>query len=142
MPRKIIMPGHQLVNADCSKLSPTSAVSHNPFGEISCMRYSTNPTRRSRRCWRWTNLPAESSSRTPVRKSTTIRLATSHRVKSLESLLRVFQTAVINGRTTQLAAFLSSDLRLTTDTGGKPHRRPRVLEGEDVFSALGRAHAW
>ena len=59
-----------------------------------------------------------------------------------ESLLRAFQTAVMNGRTTQLAALLSSDIRLTTDTGGKTVAATRVLEGEDVFSALGRAHVW
>jgi RNA polymerase sigma factor (sigma-70 family) len=59
-----------------------------------------------------------------------------------ESLLRAFQTAVMNGRTTQLAALLSSDIRLTTDAGGKTVAATRVLEGEDVLSALGRAHVW
>jgi hypothetical protein len=59
-----------------------------------------------------------------------------------ESLLRAFQTAVMNGRTTQLAALLSSDIRMTTDTGGKTVAATRVLEGEEVFGALGRAHVW
>lgn len=59
-----------------------------------------------------------------------------------ESLLHAFQTAVMNGRTTQLAALLSSDIRLTTDTGGKTVAATRVLEGESVLSALGRAHLW
>jgi RNA polymerase sigma factor (sigma-70 family) len=59
-----------------------------------------------------------------------------------ESLLRAFQTAVMNGHTTQLAALLSSDIRLTTDTGGKTVAAARVLEGEEVFGALGRAHVW
>jgi hypothetical protein len=59
-----------------------------------------------------------------------------------QKLLRAFQTAVMNGRTTQLAALLSSDIRLTTDTGGKTVAATRVLEGEDVCSALGQAHVW
>jgi RNA polymerase sigma factor (sigma-70 family) len=63
-------------------------------------------------------------------------------LETQESLLRAFQTAVMSGRTTQLAALLSSDIRLTTDTGGKTVAATRVLEGEDVFGALGRAHVW
>lgn len=59
-----------------------------------------------------------------------------------ESLLLAFQTAVMDGRTTQLAALLSSDIRLTTDTGGKTVAATRVLEGEDALSALSRAHLW
>jgi RNA polymerase sigma factor (sigma-70 family) len=59
-----------------------------------------------------------------------------------ESLLLAFQTAVMDGRTTQLAALLSSDIRMTTDTGGKTVAATRVLEGEDALSALSRAHLW
>ena len=59
-----------------------------------------------------------------------------------ERLLQAFQTAVMNGFTAQLAALLSSDIRLTTDTGGKTVAATGVLEGEDVLRALGRAHVW
>ena len=59
-----------------------------------------------------------------------------------ESLLRAFQTAVMDGRTTQLAALLSSDIRLTTDTGGKTVAATRTLEGEEALSALSQAHTW
>ncbi len=62
--------------------------------------------------------------------------------KTQESLLHAFQMAVMNGRTTQLAALLSSDIRLTADTGGKTVAATRVLEGEDVFSALRQAPVW
>jgi hypothetical protein len=31
--RKIVIAGHQLVNADCNKFSPTNAVSHSQFGD-------------------------------------------------------------------------------------------------------------
>lgn len=46
----------------------------------------------------------------------------------------------MSGSTNQLAALLSTDIRLTTDTGGKVVAAIRVLEGEDVLSALSRAH--
>ena len=59
-----------------------------------------------------------------------------------DSLLRAFQSAVMSGSTTQLAALLSTDIRLTTDTGGKTVAATRVLEGEDVFNALSRAQVW
>jgi hypothetical protein len=48
----------------------------------------------------------------------------------------------MSGSTTQLSALLSADIRLRTDTGGKTVAATRVLEGEDVFSALSRAHVW
>jgi RNA polymerase sigma-70 factor, ECF subfamily len=59
-----------------------------------------------------------------------------------DNLLRAFQSAVMSGSTNQLAALLSSDIRLTTDTGGKTVAATRILEREDVFNALGRAHVW
>jgi RNA polymerase sigma factor (sigma-70 family) len=59
-----------------------------------------------------------------------------------DSLLRAFQSAVMSGSTNQLAALLSSDIRLTTDTGGKTVAATRILEREDVFNALSRARVW
>jgi RNA polymerase sigma factor (sigma-70 family) len=59
-----------------------------------------------------------------------------------DSLLRAFQSAVMSGSTTQLSALLSTDIRLTTDTGGKTVAATRVLEGEDVINALSRARVW
>ena len=59
-----------------------------------------------------------------------------------DSLLLAFQSAVMSGSITQLSALLSSDIRLTTDTGGKTVAATRVLEGVDVFSALSQAHVW
>lgn len=59
-----------------------------------------------------------------------------------DNLLRAFQSAVMSGSTNQLALLLSSDIRLTTDTGGKTLAATRILEHDDVFSALSRAHVW
>jgi len=59
-----------------------------------------------------------------------------------DTLLRAFQSAVMSGSTNQLAALLSSDIRLTTDTGGKTVAATRILERDDVFNALSRAHVW
>ena len=59
-----------------------------------------------------------------------------------DTLLRAFQSAVMSGSTQQLAALLSSDIRLTTDTGGKTVAATRILEREDVFNALSRAPVW
>jgi RNA polymerase sigma factor (sigma-70 family) len=59
-----------------------------------------------------------------------------------DNLLRAFRSAVMSGSTNQLAALLSSDIRLTTDTGGKTVAANRILEREDVFNALSRAHVW
>jgi RNA polymerase sigma factor (sigma-70 family) len=59
-----------------------------------------------------------------------------------DTLLRAFQSAVMSGSTNQLAALLSSDIRLTTDTGGKTVAATRILECEDVVNALSRAHVW
>jgi RNA polymerase sigma-70 factor, ECF subfamily len=59
-----------------------------------------------------------------------------------DSLLRAFQSAVMSGSIIQLSSLLSSDIRLTTDTGGKTVAATRVLEGADVFSALSQAHVW
>ena len=59
-----------------------------------------------------------------------------------DNLLRAFQAAVMSGSTSQLAALLSSDIRLTTDTGGKTVAATRILERDDVFNALSRAHVW
>ena len=59
-----------------------------------------------------------------------------------DSLLRAFESAVMSGSTNQLAALLSSDIRLTTDTGGRTVAATRILERDDVFNALSRAHVW
>jgi len=59
-----------------------------------------------------------------------------------DALLRAFESAVMSGATHQIAALLSSDIRLTTDTGGKAAAATRILEREDVFNALRRAHLW
>ena len=59
-----------------------------------------------------------------------------------DRLLHAFQSAVMNGSTTQLAALLSGDIRLTTDAGGKTIAATQILEGQEVFSALSRAHVW
>jgi hypothetical protein len=64
-----------------------------------------------RRCWRWTKLPADK-----------VRHVTPRETQ--ESLLRAFQTAVMNGRTTQFAALLSSDIRLMTDRRQDRRRHP------------------
>ena len=48
----------------------------------------------------------------------------------------------MSGSTNQLAALLSSDIRLTTDTGGKTVAATRILEREDTFNALSRAQVW
>jgi RNA polymerase sigma-70 factor, ECF subfamily len=63
-------------------------------------------------------------------------------LETQDTLLRAFQSAVMRGSTNQLAALLSSDIRLTTDTGGKTVAATRILEREDVFNALSRAHVW
>jgi RNA polymerase sigma factor (sigma-70 family) len=59
-----------------------------------------------------------------------------------DRLLQAFQTAVMSGSTAQLAGLLSSDIRLTTDSGGKAAAILRVLEGEEVLAILSRAHVW
>jgi hypothetical protein len=59
-----------------------------------------------------------------------------------DTLLRAFQSAVMSGSTNDLALLLSSDIRLTTDTGGKTVAATRILEHDDVFNALSRAHVW
>lgn len=69
-----------------------------------------------------------------------IRHVTSAEIQ--DRLLRAFQSAVMSGSTTQLAALLSSDIRLTTDSGGKVAATLRVLEGDEVLHALSRAHVW
>ena len=63
-------------------------------------------------------------------------------LETQEDLLRAFQSAVMSGSTTELAALLSADVRLTTDSGGKTVAATRVLQSEDALSALGRAHLW
>jgi len=63
-------------------------------------------------------------------------------VETQDRLLRAFEAAVINGNTTELAELLSSDIRLTTDSGGKAIAALRVLEGDEVIAILSRAHIW
>ncbi len=59
-----------------------------------------------------------------------------------DRLLHAFQSAIASGSTTQLAALLSSDIRLTTDSGGKAIAALRILEGDEVLAVLSRAHIW
>ena len=59
-----------------------------------------------------------------------------------DRLLRAFETAVMRGSTAELAELLSSDIRLTTDSGGKAIAALRVLEGDEVLVILSRARAW
>jgi RNA polymerase sigma-70 factor (ECF subfamily) len=59
-----------------------------------------------------------------------------------DSLLRAFQSAVMSGSTTQLAALLSTDIRLIMDSGGKTRAATHVLEGGDALNVLSRAHVW
>jgi hypothetical protein len=59
-----------------------------------------------------------------------------------DRLLRAFQSAVMSGSTVQLARLLSSDIRLTTDSGGKAVAALRVLEGDEVLNVLSRAQVW
>jgi DNA-directed RNA polymerase specialized sigma24 family protein len=86
--------------------------------------------------------PGFPSRSTPQRREPSFLQAASS-ISNIESrLLRAFQSAVMSGNTTQLSALLSTDIRLTTDTGGKVVAATRVLEAEDVLSALSRAHIW
>jgi RNA polymerase sigma factor (sigma-70 family) len=57
-------------------------------------------------------------------------------------LLRAFEAAIASGDTAPLTEMLSSDIRLTTDSGGKASAVLRVLEGEEVLVVLKRAHTW
>jgi RNA polymerase sigma-70 factor (ECF subfamily) len=57
-------------------------------------------------------------------------------------LLHAFKAAIASGSTAQLASLLSSDIRLTTDSGGKAIAALRVLEGDEVLVILARAHVW
>jgi RNA polymerase sigma factor (sigma-70 family) len=57
-------------------------------------------------------------------------------------LLAAFKNAIVSGSTAELAALLSSDVRLTTDSGGKAVAALRVLEGDEVLNVLARARAW
>jgi RNA polymerase sigma-70 factor (ECF subfamily) len=63
-------------------------------------------------------------------------------VETQDRLLRAFKAAVASGSTDQLASLLSSDIRLTTDSGGKAIAALRVLEGDEVLLILARARGW
>jgi RNA polymerase sigma-70 factor (ECF subfamily) len=63
-------------------------------------------------------------------------------LETQEDLLHAFQSAVMSGSTTELAALLSADVRLITDSGGKTVAATRVLQREDALNALRRAHVW
>jgi RNA polymerase sigma-70 factor (ECF subfamily) len=63
-------------------------------------------------------------------------------LETQEDLLQAFQSAVMSGSTSELAALLSADVRLTTDSGGKTIAATRVLQSEDALNALMRAHVW
>ena len=53
-----------------------------------------------------------------------------------------FQSAIMSGSTDRLAALLCSDIRVTTDSGGKAVAARRALEGDEAIAVLGRAHSW
>ncbi len=57
-------------------------------------------------------------------------------------LLNAFQSAITSGSTTQLVVLLSSDIRLTIDSGGKAIAARRILEGAEVLHVLSQAHSW
>lgn len=59
-----------------------------------------------------------------------------------DRLLHAFQSAITSGSTTQLVALLSSDIRLTIDSGGKAIAARRILEGDEVLHVLSQAHSW
>lgn len=59
-----------------------------------------------------------------------------------DQLLEAFQSAITSGSTTQLVALLSSDIRLTIDSGGKAIAALRILEGAEVLHVLDQAHSW
>ena len=63
-------------------------------------------------------------------------------VETQDRLLQAFQSAITSGSTDQLASLLSSDIRLTTDSGGKAIAARRILEGEEVLTVLQRARDW
>jgi RNA polymerase sigma factor (sigma-70 family) len=63
-------------------------------------------------------------------------------IATQDQLLRAFEAAITSGDTAQLTEMLSSDIRLTTDSGGKASAVLRVLEGEEVLLVLRRAHTW
>jgi hypothetical protein len=63
-------------------------------------------------------------------------------IATQDQLLRAFEAAITSGNTAQLTEMLSSDIRLTTDSGGKASAVLRVLEGEEVLLVLKRAHGW
>jgi RNA polymerase sigma-70 factor (ECF subfamily) len=59
-----------------------------------------------------------------------------------DRLLDAFQTAIRQGTPTELLRYLSLDVRLTTDSGGKAAAALRVLEGAEVLDFLNRARTW
>jgi RNA polymerase sigma-70 factor (ECF subfamily) len=59
-------------------------------------------------------------------------------VETQDRLLHAFESAVKTGDPAELAALLSSDVRLTADGGGKVPAALRVLDGQDVTVFLGR----
>lgn len=59
-----------------------------------------------------------------------------------DRLLNAFRSAITSGSTAQLAALLSTDIRVTTDSGGKVIAARRILEGDEVLALLSHAHSW
>lgn len=59
-----------------------------------------------------------------------------------DRLLQAFQSAITSGSMDQLVALLSTDIRLTTDSGGKAVAARRILEGDEVRVVLGAARVW
>jgi len=59
-----------------------------------------------------------------------------------DRLLRAFQAAIVTGDAASLGTMLSSELRVTTDGGGKATAALRVLDGEMALKFLANATGW
>ena len=63
-------------------------------------------------------------------------------VQTQDRLLAAFEAAIASGDAAGLAAILSSDVRLTSDGGGKAVAALRVLQGPEVLGFLANATRW
>ena len=63
-------------------------------------------------------------------------------LETQDRLLHAFHSAVETGDPAELAALLSSDVRLTADGGGKAVASLRVLDGQHVMTFLRHAGQW
>ena len=59
-----------------------------------------------------------------------------------DRLLLAFQTAIVSGDAAGLTAMLSSDIRLTSDGGGKAAAARHILQGQDALRFLSHASRW